>query len=179
MSAKGHEPFDPSQAWAVAEGFLAKHGVSPNGLPISPALVRFLMIGIWTGCRFALLDREFALAVAAAGNERPGLVFEELRLAFAEEFEQPLREVIAGVLRQRGFSRQNGVGDRPADDCEVLGPSPRGCGSAETLGKSSKQPSNVVTITVAHPTGRPRLEGLPVLIAAILIPNLSGVDDQG
>lgn len=104
MRAKGNEQFDPSQAWSIAEGFLATHGVSPDGLPISPPLVSFLMVGVWAGCRFALLDRELALGVAAAGNERSGLVFEALRLAFAEECEQPLRRIVTNVLRERGFT---------------------------------------------------------------------------
>ena len=54
MRAKGSEQFDPSRAWAVAEGFLATHGVSPDGLPVSPNVVKVLMVGLWAGCRFAL-----------------------------------------------------------------------------------------------------------------------------
>jgi hypothetical protein len=104
MRAKGHEQLGRSQAWEIAEGFLATHAVSPDGQPVSPNIVQVLMVGVWAGCRFAMLDRDLALGIARSGNERRGLVFEALRLAFAEEFHLPLQQVLIDALRNRGFT---------------------------------------------------------------------------
>ena len=109
MRAHPHEQFDPSQAWRIAEGFLAKHAVSPDGLPLSPGVVQVMMVGVWTGCRLALLDRKLALGVAEEGNGRPGIVYEALRLAFAAEFDAPLQQMLCDALRERGFTNAGSV----------------------------------------------------------------------
>lgn len=105
MRAQSSEQFDPSSAWRVAEKFLQLHGRSPDGEGLSAELIHVLMIGVWTGCRFGLLDRDMALAIAALGNAQGGLVFEALRRGFASEFAGPMGEVIHDVLYARGFTQ--------------------------------------------------------------------------
>lgn len=104
MRAQSSEQFDPSSSWRIAQGFLQIHGRSPDGEALSAALIQVLMIGVWTGCRFALVDHDLALAIAALGNAQTSLVFEALGRGFASEFGEPIREVVHDVLYERGFT---------------------------------------------------------------------------
>ncbi len=104
MRAQASEQFDPSGAWRAAEGFLELHGRSPDGEELPAALVQVLMIGVWAGCRFAVLDHDLGLAIAAFGNAQSGPVFEALRRGFASEFGEPMRQAVHDALYQRGFT---------------------------------------------------------------------------
>ena len=104
MRAQSSEQFDPSSSWRIAQGFLQLHGRSPDGEALSAKLIQVLMIGVWTGCRFALVDHDLALAIAALGNAQTSLVFEALGRGFASEFGEPMREVVHDVLYERGFT---------------------------------------------------------------------------
>jgi hypothetical protein len=104
MSAQSSEQFDPSTGWRFAEGFLHLHGRSPDGDELLPALIQALMIGVWAGCRFALVDHDLALAIAALGNAQTSLAFETMQRGFAVEFGKGTEEVVQHVLYERGFT---------------------------------------------------------------------------
>jgi hypothetical protein len=104
MSAQSSEQFDPSTGWRFAEGFLHLHGRSPDGAELSPGLIQVLMVGVWAGCRFALVDHDLALAIAALGNTRTSLAFEAIQRGFALEFGKGVEEILQVVLYERGFT---------------------------------------------------------------------------
>jgi hypothetical protein len=104
MRANPYEQFDPSDAWRATEGFLRLHGRTPDGEGLPAGLVDLLMVGVWTGCRLALIERELALGIAATGNAQSNLVFDALQRGFDAEFGESMQEVVGGVLRQRGFT---------------------------------------------------------------------------
>ena len=104
MSEQASEQLNHSSAWRVAEKFLQTHGRSTDGERLSAERVGVLMLGVWAGCRFALLDSDLALAMAALGNAQPGLAFESLRHGFASEFGEQMRELVHDVLYERGFT---------------------------------------------------------------------------
>ena len=104
MRGQSSEQFDPSAGWRVAQSFLSIHGRSPDGEHLSAGLIQFLMIGVWVGCRFALLDRDLALAIAALGNGQTALVFEALERGFVAEFGEPMQKVVHDILSERGFT---------------------------------------------------------------------------
>ena len=104
MRGQSSDQFDPSSGWRVAQSFLAIHGRSPDGEHLSGELIQFLMIGVWVGCRYALLDRDLALTIAALGNTQTALVFEALGRGFVAEFGEPMQKVVHDVLNDRGFT---------------------------------------------------------------------------
>ncbi len=104
MRAQASEQFTPSSAWRAAQRFLEIHGRPPDGEELPAELVQVLMIGVWAGCRFAVLDHTLGLAIAAFGNEQSGPVFEGLRRGFASEFGEPMRQAVHDALYERGFT---------------------------------------------------------------------------
>src|SRR3974377_899138 len=104
MRVHSSEQLSPSSAWTIVQQFLRSHGRTPAGEPLSAALVEVLMVGAWVGCRFALLDRELALAVAALGNAHADRAFDSLRQGFAADYGDQLREAVQDELYARGFT---------------------------------------------------------------------------
>jgi hypothetical protein len=125
MRAQSSEQFDPSDAWRAAQGFLQLHGRSPDAEHLSPQLVQLLMVGVWVGCRLALLNRDLALAIAALGNAQSGVVFEPLRRGFASEFGESMQEVVHDALYDRGFTNAwTKLAPREAEPAIEVDPAP-------------------------------------------------------
>ena len=103
MRAHAYERFDGSAAWSAAHGFLKLHGRTPDGEALSGGLLDLLMVGVWTGCRMALLERELAVGIAEAGNGRDGVVFDALMGGFEAEFGESVRLAIELTRRAHGF----------------------------------------------------------------------------
>ena len=130
MRAHPYKQFDPLSGWRVVEEFLQVHGQPPGGEVMSPELIQALMIGVWAGCRFALVDDDLALAIAAFGNAQSGPLFGALGRGFASEFGEPMRELVHDVLYERGFTQAwvklvENAPDAPSASC--VPPRPRRC----------------------------------------------------
>jgi len=103
MRAHPSEPFVPSVAWEAARGFLLLHARSAEGGDLAAESLELLMLGVWTGCRLALLERGLALGVAAAGNEHDGPMYRRLRRGFAIEFGDAVQQRVRDLLFEHGF----------------------------------------------------------------------------
>src|SRR5437868_2488320 len=88
----------------MVEDFLLANVVTPDGAEINEGLARFMMIGVYVGCRMACADMPAAHTVAHFGNGREERTYVQLRQALLRVYGGPLITQMLHYANMNGFS---------------------------------------------------------------------------
>jgi hypothetical protein len=94
---------DPDAAWATLRKFMATYG-KVDGEPLTDNLQKVIMLGVWLGCRYAMLWEPMALALAAKGNSFDAEAYLSLREGLDKEYAEMLAERCGNYVYNMGFT---------------------------------------------------------------------------
>ena len=99
MNIPKREHPDPVKAWDALLDFITKSGCMPDGSPLSENIVKVIALGAWVGCRLALINDGFALAIAQYGNVQPDRVYTSIDNGFKMAYAHWLSDQMANLTR--------------------------------------------------------------------------------